>query len=373
MRLPPAPFVRRQPRCRFRRIDTDVQKRYSVLGVAAVAAVASGIFAIQHISKSGDDEAPATAPVQMPFIVAADSHGSVVFDLARNLIVGYDRRGKNVWQDAGMAKNAYISCLATCPDVVASGTLLDDGTGSPLPTIVRTGTKSETRPANDGDIVLAQRDDHTRVVLERRAAEAALVNYRQGKATQRTSLPDAEMPLISPAANGDLAIVSRGRSSLAVILVRRTAGAWTLTSVKDQQAQGACVGPGAYAVMADDHATYVRESSRQRRTVLQDHIGTCHVAGDGLVAETASVGPEGRKSLVRYWDMKSGEGWTVEGTDRFNTDISPSGTTTVLVADRVATIRGRATKETVDNVVDARYCDDGSLVLLHPDGTVSRR
>ncbi|GIF01004.1 hypothetical protein Ari01nite_84680 [Paractinoplanes rishiriensis] len=344
-----------------------------MLAVAIATAVIGGTIGLQNYHSSADPEKPPPAPPAAPFLVAADAHGSVVFDLSREVILGYDRAGKLAWQDEAMAKNAYITCVAACPDVVASGSLSDQGPEARQATIVRADGRFATRPAADADVVLLQRDDRNRVVLERRLEGTFLASYQKGKLTQRLAMANPRMPRIAPGSAGSMVIASRAGSSATVYFVARSGTGWTIKELADRGASGGCTGPASSAVVYPDRAVVVDQSSGRKQTVQQDHIGTCHVAGDGLLAETTSVGPSGHRSLVRYWDVRSGTGWTMEGTETVNASLDPSGTRAVVVQGTVATIRAGADQQVIQDVVDARYAEDGSLVLLHADATVTRR
>ena len=350
-----------------------MRTRYVLISIIVVAAMIAGVVGLQTIHSSSDNGKPPSVAPPAPFIVAADSRGAVVFDLGRDLILGYDRSGKLVWQDQTMAKSAFITCRKSCPDAVGSGSLTDQSAEARQPMIVRAGDRSTTLPATNADLVLLERDTRTRVVMERRPEGVALASYQQGKLKQRLPLADSRMPQVISAATGDIAVVSQGRGSSTVLFVRRTDDGWNISSVPDKTARSGCVGGQVEAVVRDDGATVVNRASGREHRVQQEHVGSCHVAGDGLLAETRSVGPAGNRSLVKYWDVRSGVDWTMEGADSLSADLDPSGTYAAVVQGTVATIRGGTSSEVVEGVVDARYADDGSLVLLHPDATVSRR
>jgi hypothetical protein len=348
-----------------------VQLKYVTLGVVAAVVLAGGIYGLTRNHSSADQQSMPVPPTPVPFILAADSHGSVIFDLKRNVIIGYDRAGKSVWQDAAMANSAYVTCAAACPNVVASGSLLDqNGTGEP--TIVRSGTAVTTR-ANQNAVIVLEKESGTRVELDLQGATPAIASYQGGKLTQRLALPGPNMPQISAGSGGALAVVSRGSSGSATFVVARRAAGWQIMPVPDRTAQVGCAGPGVHAVASAERATFVDDRSGHTAVLDQPHIGACHVAGTGLLTETMSAGPEGRKSVVRYWDARNGTGWTMNSADSVASDLDPTGTKAVVVQGKVATIRTLEGQQVVDDVAGARYADDGSLVLLHPDATVSRR
>ncbi|MEV4705403.1 hypothetical protein [Actinoplanes sp. NPDC049316] len=349
----------------------NVRLKYVTLGVVAAVALTGGTYGLARNHSSSDRQSMPVPPTPAPFILAADSHGSVVFDLERNVIIGYDRAGKSVWQDAAMAKSAYVTCVATCPNVVASGSLLDQNTVGE-PRIVRSGAAVTTR-ANQNGVILLEKEPGTRVELDLQAANPAIISYQKGKQTQRFALPGPGMPQINPGPGGALAVVSRSSSGTATFVVARRSAGWKITPVPDRTAQVGCAGPDVHAVASAERATFVDELSGHTVVLDQPHIGACHVAGTSLLAETMSTGPAGRNSVVRYWDVRKGTGWTVNSADSVSSDLDPTGTKAVVVQGHVATIRTAEDQQAVDGVVGARYAEDGSLVLLHPDATVSRR
>ncbi|GAB1691428.1 hypothetical protein KRM28CT15_32310 [Krasilnikovia sp. M28-CT-15] len=338
---------------------------------AAGAALAAMMAVVTNLPDSSAEKVPAPPSTPAPFLVDADSNGAIVFDLAREVIVGYDRSGKVIWQDPAMTRSAYVTCLASCPDAVASGALRGPESGDGWPEIVRSGSESHTRQMKGNDLVLLARSAQTRVVLERRPEGAALVNYHDGRAQQRLPLSTPKMPLITAGPTGELLILSRDESSSTIFLVRPSGTGWVITPENDEAAVGGCVNRQSHAIVYADHAVVIGKSGR--KTVPQPHVGACHLVGDTLLAETMSVGPSGHRSLVRYWDLRLDTGWTMEGADKVSADLDPTGQRAAVVQGTVATIRSEAGSQVVRDVVDARYAEDGSLVLLHPDASVSRR
>lgn len=352
---------------------------------ASATAIACGLAIIVVIVSACAPARNSVAPPDTPAgpilaLIDVDAHGAVLMDGRDRTVRGVRRDGEVVWR-APLDNNAAVpvSCLATCPDAVLSGSaasMNDASVPDPAPVFMVAGTPhalvggtSQPRKRRVlsaeriDDLVLATTDDDGRSWIE----------LHRGGPVDRIAVGGVRTTW-SQSSNGRHGVavteLAPGRAE-ARWFGRQPGGWWVTAGPMPVAGNGSCLTPdGDQAILLGQPPAILDRSGSASRVTDLATVGTCAFAATGAILASLTVRLAGKEAQVRVIDSSGRVTWATDVKHEVRVCADPTRARVAYVAEGILhelDTRTGAEIRTVRDVRAARYDELGDLVVLRSD------
>lgn len=352
--------------------------------VAALATVSLLLVAVLVVA--GRPAPPGATPAGRTahLVVSADARSALVLDRDEVAFRAVDALGRIVWVEEDRTRaGAYITCAATCAEVVFSsqlGVWHDLTIADPLPLLV----------TSDGQQVLDIEPSRKLRVLAGSGKDGWLV-YRvdeQGRATVGHVGVSGEQVLaadVSPTMQwiaspsgqqGVLHTYNAADGSTAVLRFARTEHGWDLVGQRqyDLAVRGMCLDlEGSPSVMLSGMDALLVGAEGMTKVRTDIRATECHTGGRATVLVERREQGDRLSTRVRGVDGRGSAVWHHDSDAEALVSVSPAdGTTLVSVPGRVTRYGEDGGVSDLASAHDALvYARDGTRIAVRGDGTVT--
>ncbi|MEU3464544.1 hypothetical protein ABZ721_31915 [Streptomyces sp. NPDC006733] len=312
-------------------------------------------------------------PFARPVILEADAYGALLLDTASSQVVGVDAAGVVRWRDRLFADRMYVSCLAHCPDAVASGSFDEDA--PPPPVIWRTGVRRTVDPPAAAVVLWA--DSPAEALVVRSTAGRGVLEIRNPRRTSVYPVQGVN-PRFFLAPDRSRALVLTTGALPTVRTLDRTRIGWTISPALATSATGACIGPaGTPAVLYDSTTASLLEApDTTPRPLPLQHVGRCRTGTDRVLAQRFTQdSSSGARTTTRLLDSSGRLLWMRTDPGIHPAYLDPATGRVLLLTDTemILAAPDGSVLDRAAGVVDAQFVNRGCLLALHRDLHTTRR